>query len=432
MAQEISWYRKYRPKTFADYEGDFVKAAVQRMSDPARRPQVILLHGVYGCGKTTAARLLAGFYLCESLTPHGTPCGKCAGCQQLLDLIERGEDDVSSESIQEINGSEANRIEDIRRIMHDSMLTLPSFSKYKIFIFDECHRITPEAQNALLKVLEDVPEHLVVIFATTEHDKMLPTILSRCQMVIEVKKQSVQGMVNILRKISKKEGLTVSAEALKLIARKGKRIPRDCINLLEDVAMTCDRRVTAETVLERLGEVDSEVYSKFIKAAHSGLPDILSFVHEFNEGDITYKSFLSGLSRYIIEAAYMRMGIGLDEFDDNAIEARKALFARYKVDEFHVLMKLVSEAIHRSSIEAHSPELAMTLLALNIGGIADLKKNTLAENVQAQAKLETSQGAQKFVERDTEKRIEEGAPKRGGDVSIDDFMARLGAVRCDD
>src|SRR5690606_18938843 len=105
-------------------------------------------------------------------------------------------------------------------------LTLPSFSKYKIFILDECHRITPEAQNALLKVLEDVPEHLVVIFATTEHDKMLPTILSRCQMVIEVKKQSVQGMMNILRKISEKEGLTVSVEALKLIARKGKRIPR--------------------------------------------------------------------------------------------------------------------------------------------------------------------------------------------------------------
>lgn len=433
MTQEVSLYRKYRPRTFEDYEGDFIKSAVKRISDPVRRPQVMLIHGGYGCGKTTAARLLAGFYLCENLTDEGKPCGKCNGCMRLQDLIERGEDDGSSESIQEINGSEVNRIEDIRRIMNESMLTLPAFSKYKVFIFDECHRITPEAQNALLKVLEDIPAHLVVIFATTEYDKMLPTILSRCQLVVEVRKQTLQGMTHILMNIAQQEGFTVSKKALELIAKKGRRIPRDCINLLEDVASTYDNQITPENVLACVGEVDVEVYSKFIIAAHEGLQDILTFVHEFSEGDIDYRNFLSGLSRFILEAVYIRMGIGMDEFDTNAVKARKDLFKLYRIDEFHVLLKLVSEAIHRSSIEAHSADLALTVLALNIGEIyADIKKEISGDNVKAQAKIENSTGAQKFVERDTEKRFEDRAPKPSNNTSLDDFMASLGAVRYGD
>ena len=437
MTQERAWYRKYRPRTFEDYEGDFINSAVKRISDPVRRPQVVLLHGVHGCGKTTAARLLSGYYLCESLTPAGHPCGNCSGCMQLQDLIERGEDDGSSESIQEINGSEHNGVEAIKRIMNESMLTLPAFSKYKVFIFDECHRITHEAQNALLKVLEDVPEHLIVIFATTEYDKMLPTILSRCQLVVEVRKQTLQGMTRILKNIAKQEGLTIDENALKLIAKKSKRIPRNSINLLEDVAVTYDNKVTTANVLEKIGEADTQIYQRFMEIAlnkagekpQDRLTGILTLVHELAEGDIDHKTFLTGLSRFVMEGIYIRMGIGEGEMDKASLDARKVLFEHYKIDEFHLLLNLVNEAVHRSTIDAQSSELALTLLALNIGGIKEKADIPTAETIKADVEVENTMGSKKYVERDREIRYEEKESKTKGSVELDDFLAQLGAVQ---
>lgn len=427
MAQNFSWFRKHRPRSFAEYTGDFIKAAVKRMSDPATRPQVILIHGGYGCGKTTASRIFAGFYLCEDLTPEGMPCGKCAGCKQVLELIEKGEDDATSESIQEINGSVMNRVDDIRRLINESMLTLPTFSKYKVFIIDECHRITPDAQNALLKILEDIPEHLVVIFATTEVEKILPTIRSRCTLTIEVRKPTVQGMVEILTKIAKKEGLTFGSKALKLIATKGGRVPRDCISLLEDVAITYDGHITIENVLARTGEVNTEVYARFIGAAHKGLLQILRFISEFNDGDLSYQKFISGLSRFVLDAVYVRMGMKLEDFDSAYLKTLKDLFSMYKADEFHVLLKLIDEASRRSVFDAGSTDLALSVLALNIGDITKVEAGVSGTVVKSQAELENSEGAKKYVERDTAQRLDEKAAKAPS-TQLEEFLMSLGAV----
>lgn len=426
MALQVSWYRKYRPKTFTEYAGGFADGALKRFLTPDKRPQIILLHGHYGCGKTTAARLLAGYYLCTSLTDEGTPCGKCAGCRQLLDLIETGEDDASSESIQELNGSVVNGVDDMRRIMQTSMLTLPSFSKYKVFIIDECHRITPEAQNALLKILEDVPPYLVIIFATTLRDKLLPTVISRCQLTIEVRKQTVASMVDILDNIAKKEGLSFGTEALKLIAKKGDRIPRDCINLLEDIATMYDGQVTVSNVLARTGEVDTAVYFRFIQAAHEDLVHVLTFISEFSAGDISYTQFLSGLSRFVLDAVYARLHINTVDMDKDYLKTLTELFKMYKVTEFHVLLRLVDEASRRAV--TGSTDLALSVLALNIGGITKVQAEISGDNVKSQATIENSIGAKKYVERDTSQRLADNAPK-GQTVDLDDFMAGLGAIR---
>ena len=430
MSQQVSLYRKYRPRTFADYKGDFIHAAVKRFSDPSKRPQVVLLHGVHGCGKTTAARIFAGYYLCETPLDDGMPCGKCGGCMQILDLIETGEDDSANESIQEINGSVVNKVEDIRRIMSESMSTLPTFSKYKVFIIDECHRITPEAQNALLKILEDIPSYLIIIFATTEPEKLLPTIRSRCQLEVEVRKQTVKGMTDILMKIAKAEGYTVGMEALKLIARKGGRIPRDCINLLEDIANTYDGQITSANVLERVGEVDTEIYFKFIKAAHTGLVDVMTFISEFSEGDTSYQKFVSGLSRFVLEAVYARFAI-LSEMDAKYKKTLNELFKMYKVDEFHILLKLVDEAAHRSNLDIGSTDLALSVLALRIGDIVKVQEAVSGDSVQTQATKENSEGAKKFVERETAQRFEKKTDSPSNLTDLDEFMAGLGAVRYD-
>ncbi|GHU92662.1 hypothetical protein FACS1894208_00210 [Clostridia bacterium] len=429
MAQ--SWYKKYRPRTFAEYAGSFADVAVKRFSDTEQRPQVTLLHGVYGCGKTTAARLLAGYYLCESLDEEGQPCGKCSGCRQLADLIADGEDDSASESVQEINASGVNRVEDIRRLINDSMLTLPTMSKYKVFIFDECHRITPEAQNALLKILEDIPAHLAVIFATTEPDKLLPAVVSRCQLTVEVRRQTLDSMTEILINIARKEGLSVEKKALQIIAKKGGRIPRDCINLLEDISAAYDQRVTAQNVLERTGETDTALYFEFFKAAHSGLTGILTFLSNFSQGDVTYQKFLSGLSRFVLDGVYIRMGIGEDSYDKSYLKTVKKLLADYKADEFHKLLRLIDEAARRTPASIGSTDLALSVLALNIRDIemegkaadvvtdatdevsstqastppvkrlkAQTSMTTPAKELKVQAMDETAAGAQKFVDKD--------------------------------
>ena len=426
MAQQVSWFKKYRPRTFAEYAGDFADGAVKRFSDSEKRPQVTLLYGQYGCGKTTAARLLAGYYLCESLKEDGTPCGECDGCRQLLALIEDGEDDTASESIQEINGSSVNRIEDIRRLINDSMLTLPTFSQYKVFIFDECHRITPEAQNALLKILEDVPSHLAVIFATTEKEKLLPTVVSRCQLTVEVRRQTLKSMTDILENIAKQEGLIVERRALQLIAKKGGRIPRDCINLLEDIAATYDSRVTTENVLERTGETDTKVYFKFIEAAHKGLLDTLTFVSDFSQGDVSYPKFVSGLSRFVLDAVYVRMGISAEDFDAAYLKTLKELFKRYKLNEFGELLRLVDAAARRNSMELGSVDLALSVLALNIGDVTKVQEDRMGDAVKTAAGTENSVGARRFVERETE--LNAVKPVSKEDVDFDEFMASLGGV----
>lgn len=428
MAQQKAWYRKHRPKTFEGYSGDFADSAVKRFADPLKRPQVTLLYGHYGCGKTTAARLLTGFYMCESLTAEGMPCCKCAGCRQLEDLIATGEDDAASESVQEINGSAVNGVADIKRIMNESMMTLPSFSKYKVFIIDECHRITPEAQNALLKILEDIPEHLVIIFATTEKDKILPTVLSRCQVVIEVRKQTLKNMADMLQNISVKEGLTVERKALELIAKKGNRVPRDCINMLEDIASSYNNTVTTKNVLTYTGDTDEAVYLKFITAAHKGLPEILAFISDFSQNDMDYHKFLSGLSRYVLDAVYVRMALLTDEHDKTYVTNLRKLFAQYKVDEFQVLLKLVDNAARRASSTIGSSDLVLSVLALNIGDITKVQRAVSADSVKVLADRETSEGAKKFVERDTEVRFEEKGNKSSLATNLDDFMASLGAV----
>jgi DNA polymerase-3 subunit gamma/tau len=425
MAQTQSWYKKYRPRVFAEYAGGFADAALKRFSDTDRLPQVTLLHGVYGCGKTTAARLLAGYYLCENPNESGQPCGICPGCLQVCDLIVDGEDDAASESVVEINAASINRVEDIRKLISESMLTLPVISRYKVFILDECHRITPEAQNALLKVLEDVPSHLAIIFATTEPEKLLPTLVSRCQVTIEVRRQTQQSMADILLRVARGEGLAVERRALQIIAKKGGRIPRDCINLMEAAAAAYDKQITAKNVLEYTGEADTSQYFGFIEASRKGLTDILTFIGEFSQGDVSYHKFLSGLARFVLDAVYVRMGISIEDFDAGYLKAVKRLFASYKVNEFHKLLRLVDDAARRTPAEIGTAELALSVLALSIGDITAVSDGISAETVKALAAQESGEGARKFVERETELLIPRTQDEM---VGLDEFLSSIGAV----
>ena len=229
MAEQIekSWYTKYRPKTIEEYSGPRIRDIVsKRFTKRENMPHVMMVHGNRGCGKTTFARLISKYYLCSNLTEDG-PCEECEMCKSINEILIGGESSqVECPGVTELDATIMNGKEAIQNVLDDALQS-PIYSDFKVLIVDECHMISQAGQNSMLKIIEDIPPHLIVIFATTNPEKVLQTIKSRCQLTLEVRKQSVKDMSNRLMYISEQEGLEVSKEALDIISRKGNRVPRD-------------------------------------------------------------------------------------------------------------------------------------------------------------------------------------------------------------
>ena len=289
-----AWYRKYRPKTMDDYLGESIRQIVKnRFTREDARPSVMMIYGTRGCGKTTFARIISKYYLCENPKEDGRPCEECDVCLSINETLINGEAGVETPGVVEVDATTANGKEAIQNIIEDAIIP-PTYTKKKLLILDECHMITAQAQNSLLKIIEDIPPHLVVIFATTDPEKVLGTVHSRCQLKLEVKKQSIDDMASRLLQIATYEGVTTSREALKIIAKKGDRVPRECINLLESIAKNYGNQVTISNVRASLKDIIS-IYC-FYEAANS-IENILLFNNKLKEMDIT-QDVISGLSRF--------------------------------------------------------------------------------------------------------------------------------------
>lgn len=378
MSDNRAWYRKYRPTTMDQYKGQKIRDVVKkRFTNPESRPQTIMIHGERGCGKTTFARIIDKYYLCTNPNPDGTPCEHCEMCTEINESLIEETSDLECTAVKEIDATIANKKEDIQEIMDEARVA-PMYSNYTILVFDECHMITAAAQNSLLKTLEDIPKHLIIIFATTDPDKVLPTIHSRCQVKLEVAKQSVEDMADRLQEISEAEGLTVSREALEMIAKRGDRVPRECINLLEDVAKNNDGIINVKNVQNIIGGINVDFYSDYFKAANSSLEDTLMFVRSLRDKNIQAKNFVSGLSKFIMDALYIRHGIGLKEYGPDFVKGVKVLFETYKSNEFDMLLQIVERTAFNIKDDDAVNEIALTLMAMRISKI-ELLANGLAE-----------------------------------------------------
>lgn len=390
---EIAWYRKYRPSTMADYMGDNIKNVVKaRFTVPENRPQVLMISGNRGCGKTTFARIVSKYYLCENPI-EGEPCGECEMCQTINEVLIGGQVDVEVPGVVEVDATTANGKEAIQNIIEDAIIP-PMYTKRKVLILDECHMITPSAQNSLLKIIEDIPEHLVVIFATTNIEKVLGTILSRCQLKLEVKKKSVDELADRLLEISKQEGLKVELSALKIIAKKGDRVPREAINLLEDVAKNYGGVISVKTVRESTGDVASELYMEYFKAANTSLEKILEFNKKIKEMDIAPKVFIRGLTRFLLDCLYIRHGIHIEDYPTEYLKEVNDLFKLYTTSEFDTLLQVIEYASKMVGEDEIKGELIITTTALRIGKIGILA-NGLAEEVE-QAEKENKQSIKEY------------------------------------
>lgn len=384
---DVAWHRKYRPSSFDDYMGDNVKnQIVNRLKDRDNIPNTIMLYGTRGTGKTSMARLIAKEIHCLSPV-DGHSCGQCEMCKEIDEYITSTEAGVECFGITEVDAASTTGKDSINEIIEEAIQPPVYPLEHKVLILDECHQLSPAAQNSLLKVIEEPPSFLVFILCTTDPQKVLETIHSRMQVKIEVRKKSVDEIVKKLEYIARQEGLQVTREALQIIAKKGDRVPRECINKLETVAKQNGNVVNIAGLRAVLGEIDNDIYLDYFKAANSSLEEIMLMNQKLKEKDISPRTFMSGLIRFMLDACYVKHGVALDDYSADFVKQVKELFKLYTSSEFDVLLQITEQASRGITDDDTKGELIITTTAIRIGkigmlaqGLGDEQRNSNKEN----------------------------------------------------
>jgi DNA polymerase III subunit gamma/tau len=251
MEQFLVSARKYRPVRFSDVVGqEQVTRTLRNALSSGHLAQSFLFCGARGVGKTTCARILAKAINCERPTPEMEPCNGCGSCQAF--------NQNASFNIFELDAASNNSVDDIRQLI-EQVRFAPQTGKYKVYIIDEVHMLSGAAFNAFLKTLEEPPSHAIFILATTEKHKIIPTILSRCQ-IYDFKRIDVRDIVRHLKEISEKENVTAEDAALHIIAQKADGGLRDALSLYDKVVSYCGSNLKYADVAENLSVLDYEFY----------------------------------------------------------------------------------------------------------------------------------------------------------------------------
>ena len=330
--ENLVLYRKYRPQTFSEIIGQ--EHVVQTLTNAISSGMVshaYLFGGPRGCGKTTIARLLAKAVNCQN-RKDGTaePCNKCSSCLEIMggramDLLE-------------IDAASHRGIDDVREL-RDGIKFAPTKSKYRVLIIDECHQLSKDAANALLKILEEPPHHAIFVLATTEIHKMIPTIISRCQR-FDFRKLTVSEIIKRLEIISEKEKVKIERAALELIALNSAGSIRDAESLLDQAltfTTTLNRELKSEDIKDLLGLVEIELVGKFTDfLCEKKAAEAISFLNEITERGADLQEFAKTLINYLRQALILRI-VGL-----SGEEAENPLITGLTKEEFQKLKKQVS------------------------------------------------------------------------------------------
>ncbi len=281
--------RKWRPQTFADVVGqEHITTTLKNAILNKRIAHAYLFAGPRGCGKTTTARILAKSLNCIN-SINGEPCNECEMCQsfltsQTLDIIE-------------IDGASNRRIEEIRTL-RESVKYAPTKGNYKVYIIDEVHMLTTESFNALLKTLEEPPEHTIFIFATTDVHKVPLTIISRCQR-FDFRRIEMSVIKNRLKEIANAEGIEIDDLALTLIAKKADGALRDAQSLFDQIISFSGQKVESEMLSQMLNLIDEEVYFKISDAIlEKDFNNAFNITQKIYENGWNFIDFLNGLNEH--------------------------------------------------------------------------------------------------------------------------------------
>ncbi|MDP8203738.1 MAG: DNA polymerase III subunit gamma/tau [Candidatus Tenebribacter mawsonii] len=293
--------RKYRPQTFDEvYAQDHITMILKNTIEMDRTAQAYLFTGPRGVGKTSLARIFAKSLNCLNDGPTTTPCNICQNCTE----ITLG----NSSDVIEIDGASNTGVEDIRDLQKELMYA-PANSRNKIYIIDEVHMLSKNAFNALLKTLEEPPQNVVFIFATTEPHKVIPTIISRCQR-FDFKRIPIPAIIDRLSSICKIDGISIDHEALFAIGKKADGSMRDALSLMDQVMAYGKEFISLIDVLSIFGIVHTDVYHKIlVSISDKNTSNIIELFHDILEKGNDIQEFLNGMLDYIRNLLLLKLQI---------------------------------------------------------------------------------------------------------------------------
>jgi len=291
MENYIVSARKYRPTTFESVVGQ--QALTQTLRNAIRTNHLAhayLFCGPRGVGKTTCARIFAKTINCLTPTENHDACNQCESCVAF--------NEQRSFNIHELDAASNNSVEDIRSLI-DQVRIPPQIGKYSVYIIDEVHMLSQGAFNALLKTLEEPPSYAIFILATTEKHKVLPTILSRCQ-VYDFSRITVADTIHHLQYVAQQEGINASEEALNVVAQKADGGMRDALSIFDQLVSFCGTTISYEQAIEVLNVLDTEYYFRLVNAALAGnVSEALLLLNEVLTKGFDAGHFVTGLAQHL-------------------------------------------------------------------------------------------------------------------------------------
>ena len=317
MENYIVSARKYRPSTFESVVGQRALTTTLKNAIATQKlAHAYLFCGPRGVGKTTCARIFAKTINCMTPTADGEACNQCESCVAF--------NEQRSYNIHELDAASNNSVDDIRQLVEQVRIP-PQIGKYKVYIIDEVHMLSASAFNAFLKTLEEPPRHAIFILATTEKNKILPTILSRCQ-IYDFNRISVEDTVNHLSYVASKEGITAEPEALNVIAMKADGGMRDALSIFDQVVSFTGGNITYKSVIDNLNVLDYEYYFRLTDCfLENKVSDALLLFNDILNKGFDGSHFITGLSSH-----FRDLLVGKDPVTLPLLEVGASIRQRYQ------------------------------------------------------------------------------------------------------
>jgi DNA polymerase III subunit gamma/tau len=324
--------RKYRPSTFHSVVGQHsVSATLKNAIRNNHLAHAYLFCGPRGVGKTTCARIFAKTLNCFARTSETEACNECESCLSF--------NESRSYNIHELDAASNNSVEDIRSLI-DQVRIPPQVGKYSIYIIDEVHMLSNQAFNAFLKTLEEPPAHAFFILATTEKHKIIPTILSRCQ-IFDFNRIKVEDTVQYLEYITKTEGIEYEIDALNIIAQKADGGMRDALSIFDQIVSFSNSKITYKGVIDNLNILDYEYYFRMVDAfLEKSIPKALMLFNDILDKGFDAHNFINGLASHLRDVLVCK-----DEVTLQLLEVGNTIKEQYKTQAKKCLSPFIFEAL---------------------------------------------------------------------------------------
>jgi DNA polymerase-3 subunit gamma/tau len=370
MSDYIVSARKYRPQTFDTVVGQkSITATLKNAIKNEHLAQAFLFCGSRGVGKTTTARILAKTINCFNPTTEIEACDNCDSCNSF--------NEGASLNVYELDAASNNSVDDIRELINQVRVA-PQIGTHKVYIIDEVHMLSNQAFNAFLKTLEEPPAHAIFILATTEKHKIIPTILSRCQ-IFDFQRIKIKDIADHLLYIATKEGINAEAEGIQIIAQKADGALRDALSIFDQIVSFTGTNLTYKAVIENLNILDYEYYFRIIEQTQKeDIPSTLLLYNDIVDKGFDGHHFVNGLAEH-----YRNLLVCKDHRTAKLLEVGEQVQNRFieqaKVIDSHTIIKSLA-ILSKADVEYKGSKNSRLLVELALMQLCSLKSELEKKN----------------------------------------------------